>query len=230
MNTVEHKVLDFRRKYQSQAGRLYSGTLHCTLTGSVLLGGAFYALTWTRNISFSETLTVPCTFLVANFFEYVFHRWMLHQPVFLLRPIYKIHTWEHHQYYTDEAIELETSQDFRLILFPPWAPLLEVAGLLSLAWFFVQPFSSHNVAGLFAATGILSFLLYEVIHLLDHLSDGWRITRISLFRRLREHHRIHHKLSLMARWNFNVTVPIGDLLFGTIKSVSNRATDSSDPP
>ena len=32
---------------------------------------------------------------------------------------------------------------------------------------------------------------------------------------LRRHHTRHHDLALMGRWNFNITFPIADWLFGT---------------
>jgi sterol desaturase/sphingolipid hydroxylase (fatty acid hydroxylase superfamily) len=35
-------------------------------------------------------------------------------------------------------------------------------------------------------------------------------------RALRRHHAVHHDPELMQRWNFNVTVPLWDLVRGTI--------------
>jgi sterol desaturase/sphingolipid hydroxylase (fatty acid hydroxylase superfamily) len=36
-------------------------------------------------------------------------------------------------------------------------------------------------------------------------------------RALRRHHRAHHHPSSMTHWNFNITFPICDALFGTAR-------------
>ena len=37
-----------------------------------------------------------------------------------------------------------------------------------------------------------------------------------MVRVLRRHHQAHHDLGLMQRWNFNITFPICDAVFGTL--------------
>ena len=56
------------------------------------------------------------------------------------------------------------------------------------------------------------------MHLAYHLPAQSFIGRLWLIQRLRELHRRHHDPRLMKRWNFNVTLPVFDLLYGTLWS------------
>src|SRR5207245_1285189 len=56
-------------------------------------------------------------------------------------------------------------------------------------------------------------LAYEVFHWCEHVPKGRWFERTRWFQFLLEHHRIHHKY---ARKNYNVVLPLGDLLFGTL--------------
>ena len=46
------------------------------------------------------------------------------------------------------------------------------------------------------------------------------VYRLPLLRALREHHARHHHPELMQKSNFNVTIPLGDMLFGTFASAA----------
>ncbi len=69
---------------------------------------------------------------------------------------------------------------------------------------------------LFIATGLAYFLMYEVLHLSWHAPAGSWVARLALVRWLGRLHRRHHDPARMTRCNFNITWPIGDLLFGTL--------------
>jgi sterol desaturase/sphingolipid hydroxylase (fatty acid hydroxylase superfamily) len=59
---------------------------------------------------------------------------------------------------------------------------------------------------------------YELSHLAYHLPERSFVYRLPFLRALREHHARHHHPELMQKSNFNVTIPFGDLLFGTLAS------------
>ena len=42
------------------------------------------------------------------------------------------------------------------------------------------------------------------------------LARLPLLSRLRQHHMAHHDLRLMGHYNFNITFPLCDRLFGTV--------------
>ena len=53
---------------------------------------------------------------------------------------------------------------------------------------------------------------YEWMHLAWHLPEDTFIGSLGLVRGLRQHHAVHHDPRLMQKWNFNVTVPLWDLV------------------
>ena len=58
-------------------------------------------------------------------------------------------------------------------------------------------------------------LSYEALHLAYHLPERSLVGRLRVIRILRQHHRTHHRLALSQCWNFNVTLPLWDVLMGT---------------
>src|SRR4029078_13703134 len=78
------------------------------------------------------------------------------------------------------------------------------------AWLFTP-----NVGWLCLLTTSLYVVSYELSHLAYHLPENSFIGRRAFVRVMREHHARHHDPRLMQRYNFNVTVPLGDWLFGT---------------
>ena len=76
---------------------------------------------------------------------------------------------------------------------------------------------SANVAWLFISVGLAYYLNYEILHTAYHLPETHWLARNGLVKRLRWLHRMHHDQSLMAKANFNITWPIGDWLFGTLR-------------
>ena len=64
-------------------------------------------------------------------------------------------------------------------------------------------------------TAILYFLNYELLHFAYHCDPESFIGRLPLMSRLREHHIVHHDKQLMTHYNFNISYPICDALFGT---------------
>ena len=105
--------------------------------------------------------------LVANAFEWWFHRGPLHRltPGFGL--VYRRHAKRHHVYYTDQDMAVRSWRELALLLFPPYMVPLMVLVLSPLAlglglW-------RWNLAWLFMASALAYYLLYEWLHLLHHL-------------------------------------------------------------
>ena len=78
------------------------------------------------------------------------------------------------------------------------------------------PFRLKNMALLFLSTCVFYTLSYEWLHLAYHLPADSFIGRRWLVRVLRRQHATHHAPELMQRWNFNVTLPLWDVLRGTL--------------
>jgi hypothetical protein len=194
----------------------YSGPVHlATIIGfSVLVAAVSFAML--DDVKPAEWLTIPLTFLYSNLAEYLGHRGPMHKKTRLLAGIFQRHTVEHHSFFTDEAISFDSPRDYRAVLFPPILLVFFfgffAAPVGAILYYLVSP----NVCFLFVFTAILYYLNYELFHFSYHLDPQSWLGRLGLIRRLREHHVTHHNRALMTHYNFNITYPICDRLFGTL--------------
>jgi hypothetical protein len=195
----------------------YSGGLNLAITfggGTLALLACILQLDAVQR---AEWLAIPATFLYANLVEYVGHRFPMHRPFPGLKLIYRRHAGQHHRFFTHEAMPLEGPRDLRAVLFPPLLVVFFFGGFALPAWIVLAGAASPNAAWLMLATAIGYFLSYEFLHLAYHQPPGHWMARVPGVARLRWLHRHHHDPRVMATKNFNITWPIGDLLFGTLE-------------
>jgi hypothetical protein len=215
---MDHDVLNFREYYQRErVSGFYSGLGHAIWTAIVLLGSMTFWALRIHHIALWELAFIPVFIVVFNFGEYALHRWPLHRPFKGIYEIFRIHTLEHHKYFTDDNIEFSSFRDFHMVLFPPWAPPLIAVSTSLFGIYVITPLISKNVAELFVIISCGSMFLYEVMHLCHHLRDDHPILNISFMRKMRAHHRVHHHLGSMSRYNFNVCFPLFDFVFRTTR-------------
>lgn len=162
-----------------------------------------------------ELLVVPITALLGNYFEYRVHKKALHRRRWPLQMFYDRHTPEHHVVFMESDMAIRSTREFRLVLIPAFGVLAIVLVTAPFA-FAAGSFFGGNVGWLFLVTAAFTMVSYEVLHLTYHLSPDSLVGRSWLIRTLRRHHARHHDPRLMQRWNFNVTVPFFDWVFGTI--------------
>lgn len=209
-------VARYREEYRATLiPRGYRGGAHALFTfgvGSAVLLACLAQLQQVRPL---EWLAVPLSLLYANLAEYFGHRFPMHRPFRGLGLVYKRHAGQHHRFFTHEAMPVDSSRDFRALLFPP-VLVLFFFGLFGVpVWFVLEWLLSANVAWLFIASGLAYFLNYELLHMAYHLPPTHWLARNAAVVRLRDLHQAHHDPRLMARCNFNITYPLGDWLFGT---------------
>jgi len=86
--------------------------------------------------------------------------------------------------------------------------------------------SGGSVALTVSAADTLGHVLaYEWLHLLYHLPPG-RVARcVPFMAALRRHHALHHSPQLQ-RFNLNVTLPLWDLVHGTLWRPARGALDT----
>jgi hypothetical protein len=209
------EVATFRARVRERMPRHYSGIAHFAFTSTVSLAIIVGCVAQLRGLHLWELLVVPATFLFANTVEYRAHKGVMHHRRRGFGLIFERHTPTHHHFYTHQAMAAASPRDYYLVLFPPilivfFFGLFALPVGLLLTWL-----TTANVARLFVATAVGYFLTYEWLHFSYHQDpDGW-IGRRWLVRRLRAHHTAHHDLGLMQKYNFNITFPICDWLFGT---------------
>jgi len=213
---IPEKVAEFRARFRDEyISPRYSGVAHFGFTSLVSLAVVCYCAATVRAPHLWELLTVPATFLFANFVEYRAHRGVMHHRTPPFGLVFDRHTPAHHGFYTHEAMAAESSRDYYMVLFPPvlivfFFGLFALPVGLLLAWL-----TTANVARLFVATTVGYFLTYEWLHFAYHQPADGFIGRRWLVRKLRAHHTLHHDVARMQKWNFNITFPICDALFGT---------------
>lgn len=209
-------VVRFREGIRPQAiGRHYQGWAHFAFTSVGSLAVIGFAISRVSAPTWREWLMIPAAFLIANAAEYFAHRGAMHRRLRGLRLIYKRHTQEHHHFFTHEAMGFEGTRDFKMVLFPPIMLVFFLGGIATPIAALCFWLLSANCGWLFMAIGLAYFLTYEWLHFSYHLPNGHWIARLPLMARLRRHHTHHHNLSLMGKWNFNITFPIYDTVMGT---------------
>lgn len=218
MRAVPEAVARFRDDYRAQQiGPRYRGWLHFGVTTTGALAAIAAALAMVDAPSLLELATVPASLLLANVGEYFGHRGPMHHRRKGLALLHLRHTLQHHRFFTDAAMQVEHSRDFHMVLFPP-VMLLFFLGLLAtpvgaLLWWTL----GRNVGALFVASAVAYFLSYEWLHFAHHQPPESFIGRLPGLARLRRLHSVHHDPRCMSRYNFNITFPICDRIFGTYR-------------
>lgn len=204
---------DYRQKY---IGPNYSGYGHFLFTVAMTSGLIAYFVTQLHDITPLEWLTVPLTFLYANFAEYFGHRGPMHHPRPGLRKIFERHSKQHHVFFTSARMQFDSPRDYKAVLFPPILVMFFLLAFGTPTVLLLQWLATDNIAWLFAITGASYFLNYELLHFAYHTpADSW-ISRLPGVAVLRRHHTLHHEQSLMSNYNFNITYPIADWIMGTL--------------
>jgi sterol desaturase/sphingolipid hydroxylase (fatty acid hydroxylase superfamily) len=204
----------------------YSPWQHMALTLAIASGIAVIGGLLARRARPIDWVLMPIFFVVANFMEWMVHRYPMHRPL-QPRIMYKNHAQLHHIAFTEANMPVTRAPELGLVMMPWYtmlglfvvaSPVMIVAGLLR----------GPGLAGVFVLGAVAYFLCYETMHALYHLPDK-ALDRIGLgrlrsFRKLQAHHQHHHELRRMAEVNFNVTFPLMDRLFGTAEK--NRKAKS----
>ena len=219
MTKLPQPVQEYRAKMREQLEKgFYSGALHFLFPTTVCFVGIGYSLAMLSRVSFGEMLIVPITFLYANLVEYLAHRGPMHRRTRGARVVFQRHTLEHHRFFTEEAMAFETTRDFRIVLFPPWAIVLFFAVFATPVGLVIYKLVSANAGFLFMATSLGYFLNYEWFHLFFHFPEDSWLARLPVIGWLRRHHARHHNPAFMTKYNFNITWPICDWVFGTLRT------------
>jgi len=149
-----------------------------------------------------------------SIFEWTFHRFVMHRRIGIFEYPFERHALVHHQIFkADETYHLIHEVDRHTVPMAWWnGPALIAVNQLpfGILAFFVG--GVPLVCGSLLAT-LLYYAAYEYFHWCMHIPRQRRVERNGIFFRLNGHHLLHHRY--MNR-NFNVVLPLADLLFGTL--------------
>jgi hypothetical protein len=210
----------FRANYRHDIKASYNGWLHMLSVLAVGLAVIIFSFSQLASVSVFEILVFPMTLLVVNFAEYYAHRWLGHRKTRYGKLFYSRHTGDHHSFFLEHAMDYQGIRDWRVVLFPVYLIFAFLFGLILPGAYVLTEFVSLNAAYLYAAGGISGYLLYEVMHFSYHIPRGHWAEKIFLvipgWKALRHLHVLHHKREKMGEANFNITLPVFDLLLGTL--------------
>lgn len=150
----------------------------------------------------------------ASFFEWTLHRYVMHRPIKGFTYPFRAHALVHHHVFrADHTYHLIDEKDKWTIPMAWWngpvIVLLCSVPFVLLAW----ALGHWGIAvGAPLACGSY-FAAYEYMHWCMHLPRKRNIERSGIFFRLNGHHILHHRYM---HKNFNVVLPLADLLLGTL--------------
>ena len=215
-SSMQQRQRQYRATYRERITGWYNGWLHVVviyLTGATAL---YVYISNVHAVRWWEWGIVPVTFLIANFFEWWIHRFVMHRPsqIKAARAIYNRHTLMHHQFFTQHEMRFADHLDWRVTFFPPYAlatfTLMSVPLALAAGWIV-----SANVGWLLITTTTAMYLIYEFMHFCCHVDDNAFVRYTPFVNTIRRHHTAHHDASIMMERNMNLTFPVMDWLFGT---------------
>ena len=166
----------------------------------------------------------------SSFFEWMLHRYVMHRSVVakVFRYPFERHTLVHHHIFkSDHTYHLVHEDDKKTIPMAWWnGPAL--VGIVLLP-FLVLAFTFEKWGLLCGAAvaGTLYFTAYEYMHWCMHLPGKRHVERSGIFFRLNGHHLLHHRYM---HNNFNVVLPLADLLLGTLMLRSRVAFAQAKGP
>jgi hypothetical protein len=206
---------EFRAAQLAAMPRWYSPLGH--LAGTLTVGASATIISFHHlsHVRWFEWVTIPLALLFANFFEWWAHKNVLHRPKWPFRDLYEKHTPLHHRIYRWKSMAIRDRRELRFVLIPASGVLGIVLTsspiALAIGWLL-----GPNVGWLALFAFALYVTGYEMSHLAYHLPKGHPARCIPFIDRLAEHHARHHDPALMAKWNFNVTMPLADKVLGTM--------------
>lgn len=154
------------------------------------------------------------TVVLASFFEWALHKYVMHRPFFSFRYPFQAHAVVHHKVFkADDSYHLITESDKETIPMAWWNGIVLIL-IFSIPFGIISYFTGQW--GIYTGA-ILAFSsyygTYEYIHWCMHLPKARRIEKPWWFRRLNGHHLLHHRYM---HKNFNVVFPLADLILGTL--------------
>ena len=152
--------------------------------------------------------------VVISITEWALHRFVMHRPIGKFDYPFRKHALTHHSIFkADTTYHCSRVEDKRTIPMAWWnGPVLIFLATLpsvGLSFWLHMP----SIAIIFLVTCSLYYAAYERLHWCMHLPKKRRLEQSWIFFRLNGHHLLHHRY--MNR-NFNVVLPLADLLFGTL--------------
>ena len=201
-----------RAQALDERGSFYSPWVHLAVPSLFGCAAIAAAVSLLRAPTVVDLLFGIGLFIVSNAAEWRIHKSLLHKRQPFAALLYDRHTPMHHMVFVTDDMAIRKRDEFRLVLLPAYAVVVLAIGLSPMAWALWQLAGQHNLACVFVIETMGYVVTYEWLHLSYHLPPDSFIGRLGLVRFLRRHHALHHDPRLMQKWNFNVSLPLWDLV------------------
>jgi hypothetical protein len=205
----------FREEYRAGISPWYNGLVHVGAMYGAGIASIGWCVSRMHGATWEWLLVIPVA-IAGNFIEWGMHMFVMHRlrDVFAVRAIYDRHTRQHHQYFTDNDVTIDTVREFRIVFFP-WRVLIVLAtaggGLSLLLGWLLGP----NAGYVAFATMIGHYMVYETFHFCCHVHENAFVRNMPFVNTIRRHHKAHHNMGIMMHLNMNLTFPIADWAMGT---------------
>lgn len=141
--------------------------------------------------------------------EWILHRYVMYRVSFRFRYAYEAHAKVHHNIYkSDNSYHVQRGDDGKKIAMAKWNGIVIsiLAGIPMIVfgyWMFILAF----------IISMSYYGVYEFMHWCMHMPKRRSMEYMMWFRKLNGHHLLHHRY---VNKNYNVVLPFGDLIFGTL--------------
>ena len=205
----------FREQYVANISPWYNGLVHVAVTYGVGLAMIGWCVSRMQDARWEWLLVIPVA-IAGNFAEWGMHRYVMHRLVdrFAIRAIYDRHTRQHHQYFTDNDVTIDTTREFRIVFFP-WRLLATLAVIGGTFGWIASLLWNANAGYVVFITMVGHYLVYETFHYCCHVHDNGFVRNMPFINTIRRHHTAHHNMGIMMHLNMNLTFPIADWAMGT---------------
>lgn len=205
----------FREKYRSEISPRYNGFVHIGVMYAAGIASIWWCVARMQGATWEWLLVVPVA-IAGNFIEWGMHMFVMHRlrDVFAVRSIYDRHTRQHHQYFTDNDVTIDTVREFRIVFFP-WRVLIVLATLGGGLSLLVGWLLGANAGYVAFITMIGHYMVYETFHYCCHVHENGFVRNMPFVNTIRRHHKAHHNMGIMMHLNMNLTFPVADWAMGT---------------
>lgn len=157
---------------------------------------------------------LPAYFVFCNFLEYLLHKYPMHRKIKGFGVVYE-HVTIHHNFYANESFYFEEARDYYAAILPYYI-FIGLTATILVGSGVVYILSDLSNALFFALVAYGYYLMYELLHFSYHANESSFVKSFRLINWLAKQHIEHHQTKLMAHYNFNITFPLFDLVFGTL--------------
>jgi hypothetical protein len=213
-------------KAKTQFLGISNGKVYLTIVFIIAISAPIIMASRITEFRYNYLILFPFYFILCNLFEYVLHRFPMHRKIKGLEFLFE-HVTIHHNFFTQKFNFYKQPKDYMAAILP-----LLYFVFISIAFFilaiFIYLISDLNNALFFESVIYCYYFMYEVLHFSYHSPNGSFLKKVPFIKNLSKFHLQHHRTDLMAKNNFNITIPLFDIIFDTLHEKNTNRIDQTN--